>query len=244
MGCWASRWIPTLRQTTGSTSSGPPRPGPTSVCRGSRSWAISSTWLLKKSCLTFHTDRSSTNHEAGSLAFGPGGELYISTGDNTNPFESNGFNPIDERPGRAIFDAQRSAGNTNDLRGKILRIKPQPDGTYEIPAGNLFPADGSAGRPEIYVMGNRNPFRISIDAETGWLYWGEVGPDAQQRQRQPRPARIRRNQPGPASRQLRLAVHHRRQQALPRFQFRHGSVRAGVQSGRAGKQLAEQHGCR
>ncbi len=132
----------------------------------------------QKILLTFHTERSSTNHEAGSLAFGPGGELYISTGDNTNPFESSGFNPIDERPGRAIFDAQRSAGNANDLRGKILRILPQPDGTYTIPAGNLFPADGSAGRPEIFVMGNRNPFRISIDSETGWLYWGEVGPDA------------------------------------------------------------------
>jgi glucose/arabinose dehydrogenase len=132
----------------------------------------------QKILLTFHTDRSGTNHEAGSLAFGPGGELYLSTGDNTNPFESDGFNPIDERPGRARFDAQRSAANPNDLRGKILRIKPLPDGTYEIPTGNLFPADGSAGRPEIYVMGNRNPFRISIDAETGWLYWGEVGPDA------------------------------------------------------------------
>ncbi len=133
----------------------------------------------EKVLLEFPTDRSNTNHVAGSLAFGPGGELYISTGDNTNPFESSNFTPIDERPGRAIFDAQRSAGNTNSLSGKILRIKPLPDGTYEIPAGNLFPADGSAGRPEIYVMGNRNPFRISIDAETGWLYWGEVGPDAQ-----------------------------------------------------------------
>ena len=132
----------------------------------------------EKILLTFHTDRSGTNHEAGSLAFGPEGELYISTGDNTNPFQSNGFAPIDERPGRSKFDAQRSAANTGDLRGKILRIKPQPDGTYTIPPGNLFPADGSAGRPEIYVMGNRNPFRISIDAETGWLYWGEVGPDA------------------------------------------------------------------
>ncbi|HEX2473539.1 MAG TPA: ThuA domain-containing protein [Lacipirellulaceae bacterium] len=132
----------------------------------------------QKILLTFHTERSNTNHEAGSLAFGPGGELFISTGDNTNPFESSGFNPIDERAGRSIFDAQRSAGNANDLRGKILRIIPQPDGTYTIPVGNLFPADGSAGRPEIYVMGNRNPFRISIDSETGWLYWGEVGPDA------------------------------------------------------------------
>jgi len=133
----------------------------------------------QKILLTFHTDRSaSTNHEAGSLAFGPAGELYISTGDDTNPFESNGFAPIDERPGRSAFDAQRSAANVNDLRGKILRIKPLPDGTYAIPSGNLFPADGSAGRPEIYAMGARNPFRISIDAETGWLYWGEVGPDA------------------------------------------------------------------
>ena len=133
----------------------------------------------QKILLTFHTDRTAnTNHEAGSLAFGPGGELYISTGDDTNPFESSGFDPIDERPGRSAFDAQRSAGNVNDLRGKILRIKPLADGNYSIPPGNLFPADGSAGRPEIYVMGDRNPFRISVDSETGWLYWGEVGPDA------------------------------------------------------------------
>ena len=27
-------------------------------------------------------------------------------------------------------------------------------------------------------MGNRNPFRIAVDSATGWLYWGEVGPDA------------------------------------------------------------------
>ena len=75
--------------------------------------------------------------------------------------------------------ARRASGNTNDLRGKILRIRPEADGTYSIPAGNLFPSDGSAGRPEIYVMGNRNPYRISIDPETGWLYWGDVGPDAE-----------------------------------------------------------------
>ena len=116
-------------------------------------------------------------HSGGSLAFGPDGMLYLSTGDDTVPFESDGYAPIDERAGRERFDAQRSSSNTNDLRGKILRIRPNADGSYSIPAGNLFAGDATH-RPEIYVMGNRNPYRISIDSETGWLYWGDVGPDA------------------------------------------------------------------
>ena len=33
-------------------------------------------------------------------------------------------------------------------------------------------------RPEIYVQGNRNPYRISVDQKNSFLYWGEVGPDA------------------------------------------------------------------
>jgi cytochrome c len=53
-----------------------------------------------------------------------------------------------------------------------------PDGTYEVPEGNLFPRDGSRGRPEIYVMGCRNPWRMTVDSKTGFVYWGEVGPDA------------------------------------------------------------------
>jgi glucose/arabinose dehydrogenase len=124
------------------------------------------------------TQRDQCCHSAGSLAFDHVGNLYLSTGDDTNPFESDGYAPIDERPGRSAWDAQKSSSNTEDLRGKILRIRPQPDGSYTIPDGNLFPVDGSAGRPEIYIMGNRNPFRISLDAQTGALYWGDVGPDA------------------------------------------------------------------
>jgi glucose/arabinose dehydrogenase/type 1 glutamine amidotransferase len=132
----------------------------------------------EKVLLEIATQREQCCHSAGSLAFGPDGHLFISTGDNTNPFESAGYAPIDERAGRSPWDAQKSSSNTNDLRGKILRITPQADGTYAIPEGNLFPPDGTAGRPEIYVMGCRNPFRISVDSKTGWLYWGEVGPDA------------------------------------------------------------------
>ena len=116
---------------------------------------------------------------AGSLEFGPNGCLYIGTGDNTNPFgDSQGYAPIDEREGRFYFDAQATASNTNDHNGKVLRIRPCPDGTAEIPEGNLFPPDGSQGKPEVYVMGCRNPWRISIDQKTGYLYWGDVGPDA------------------------------------------------------------------
>ncbi len=116
-------------------------------------------------------------HTGGSIAFDADGNLYLSTGDNTNP-HGTGYAPIDERPGRAPWDAQKSAANTNDLRGKILRITPRPDGSYAIPEGNLFPPGTPKTRPEIYTMGHRNPFRISVDSRTGFLYWGDVGPDA------------------------------------------------------------------
>jgi cytochrome c len=107
----------------------------------------------EKVILEIPTQRQECCHSAGSLAFDTEGNLFISIGDNTNPFESSGYSPIDERPGRSPWDAQKSPSNTNDLRGKILRITPQDDGTYTIPAGNLFPSCGSQGRPEIYIMG-------------------------------------------------------------------------------------------
>ncbi len=125
------------------------------------------------------TDRGQCCHVGGDMDWDAAGNLYISTGDDSNPFDSAGYSPIDERTDRnPVYDAQRSAANTNDLRGKILRIKPNANGSYAIPAGNMF-APGTAGtRPEIYAMGFRNPFRISVDKATGVVYVGDYGPDA------------------------------------------------------------------
>ena len=130
-----------------------------------------------KVMLEVPTQRDQCCHTAGSMAFDAHGNLFLSTGDNTNP-HATGYAPIDQRPGRGPWDAQKSSGNTNDLRGKILRIHPEPDGSYTIPEGNLFPKGTPKTRPEIYTMGHRNPYRISVDKHTGFLYWGDVGPDA------------------------------------------------------------------
>ena len=131
----------------------------------------------EKIILTVRTQREKCCHTGGSIAFDGKGNLFLSTGDNSNPFAT-GYAPIDERPGRSPWDAQKSSANTNDLRGKIIRIHPEPDGTYTIPEGNLFPPGTPKTRPEIYTMGHRNPYRIAVDPRSGFLYWGEVGPDA------------------------------------------------------------------
>ncbi|QRR01718.1 ThuA domain-containing protein [Dyadobacter sandarakinus] len=138
--------------------------------------------------LTVPVKRTDCCHTGGSIAWDAKGNLYLSTGDDVNPFQSDGYGPMDERPGREGWDGQHSSSNTNSLRGKVLRIKPRygdrranmPGGTnlYDIPEGNLFPAGNPKARPEIYVMGTRNPYRISVDQHTGYLYWGDVGPDA------------------------------------------------------------------
>uniref|UniRef100_UPI00036D779F RICIN domain-containing protein n=1 Tax=Catelliglobosispora koreensis TaxID=129052 RepID=UPI00036D779F len=88
-----------------------------------------------------------------------------------------GYAPLDWRPGQSMLDSARTAGNTNDLRGKILRIHPETNGTYTIPAGNLFPQGTAQTKPEIYAMGFRNPFRFDVDQQTGWLNVADYGPD-------------------------------------------------------------------
>ncbi|HEY7486892.1 MAG TPA: ThuA domain-containing protein [Streptosporangiaceae bacterium] len=129
-------------------------------------------------------------HVGGGMGFDKAGNLYVSTGDNNSsqcdgcapaPSGYSGNNPVPEFGGFSQQDARRTAGNTNNLNGKILRIRPQPDGSYTIPKGNLFNGNEQGGgktRPEIYVMGVRNPTRLAVDPKTNWLLAGWVGPDA------------------------------------------------------------------
>lgn len=103
---------------------------------------------------------SATNHKGGTLVFDPQGRLLISLGDG----------------GNTPNDSQL----TSSLIGKILRIDPATDGfpsdasrDYAIPPQNPFASGG--GLPEIYAMGLRNPFRMSVDPVTGDSFIGDVG---------------------------------------------------------------------
>jgi cytochrome c len=123
------------------------------------------------------TQREECCHTGGGMTWDQSGNLFLTTGNNTvNPRQ--GSSNLVETPGLENEDDQRAAGSTNDLRGKILRIHPEANGTYTIPKGNLFPEGTAKTKAEIYTMGHRNPWRVSRDTKTGYIYWGEVGPDA------------------------------------------------------------------
>ncbi|XVU22776.1 ThuA domain-containing protein [Actinoplanes sp. CA-054009] len=120
-------------------------------------------------------------HAGGGMAFDAEGNLYVGSGDSNSSGGSDGYsgnNWTQAYEGLSFQDARRTAGNTNDLNGKIIRIHPEADGTYTIPEGNLFPPGTEKTRPEIYVMGVRNIARLQIDPKKQWLTAGWVGPDA------------------------------------------------------------------
>ena len=109
------------------------------------------------------------SHCGGGLAWDGHGNLLIGTGDNSPPQDTPAVHPTERNR-----DSRRSAANPHDLRGKILRIHPEPDGSFSIPTGNLF-TNPKDGRPEVFAFGVRNPFRLSCDPKTGWITWGDVG---------------------------------------------------------------------
>jgi glucose/arabinose dehydrogenase/PKD repeat protein len=165
--------------TTGNADSFAPWKGRLNLSRFTMNADDTLNLASERVVLAVETDRGICCHVGGDLDFDAAGNLYLTTGDDSNPFENSGYSPLDERTDRNPgYDAQRSAGNTNDLRGKLLRIKPQPDGSYTIPAGNMFAPGTPNTRPEIYAMGFRNPFRMSVDKATGIVYLGDYGPDA------------------------------------------------------------------
>jgi cytochrome c len=142
-------------------------------------WEIRDDKLVagsEKIVLEIQTQREVCCHTGGGMTWDGSGNLYLAVGNNTGNVADK--SQTDERPDRKNWDDQRGSANSNDLRGKILRIHPNADGTYTVPDGNLFRKGTLKTRPEIYIMGDRNPWRPSIDSKTGWLYWGEVGPDA------------------------------------------------------------------
>jgi glucose/arabinose dehydrogenase len=104
------------------------------------------------------------NHNGGNIVFGPDGYLYIGMGD-----------------GGSGDDPDHRAQNLSELLGKMLRIDVNvPDGHptgYRIPPDNPFA--GGGGRPEIWSVGLRNPWRFSFDdparGGTGALVIGDVG---------------------------------------------------------------------
>lgn len=140
----------------------------------------------QKVLLEWPVQRVEVDHSGGGMGFDPAGNLYLSTGDNSN-FTLN-YASISEA--NMKLNALRSAANTMDLRGKLLRIKPLPlpdagtaptpgpGVTYEIPTGNLFTPGTENTRPEIYSMGHRNPFSLHVDPVTGWVFMAELGAEA------------------------------------------------------------------
>ena len=138
-------------------------------------------------------------HVGGGMGWDSEGNLYIATGDNNSSRGSDGYsgnNPVAElhdwdrttsrraptaAPRTYSFpDARRTAGDTNDHNGKMLRFRPLPDiPDGEAPGGrgrehtrsrrNLLTGrtcssgtegDGNKTKPEIYAMGLRNPARL------------------------------------------------------------------------------------
>ncbi len=101
-------------------------------------------------------DQPFTNHNGGTLAFGNDGFLYFGFGD-----------------GGSGGDPLGAAQDKDKLLGKIVRLDVDGGDPYAIPPTNPFAAGG--GRPEIYALGFRNPFRFSFDRPTGDLWVGDVG---------------------------------------------------------------------
>ncbi len=108
-------------------------------------------------------DQPYSNHNGGLITFDSDGYLLVGFGD-----------------GGSSGDPGEVAQDNTSLLGSLLRIGvagddfPSDSGrNYTIPAGNPFV--GSSGADEIWAYGLRNPWRYSIDTESGLLFIADVG---------------------------------------------------------------------
>lgn len=127
-------------------------------------------------------------HNAGQLAFGPDGYLYLGTGDSGGAGD-----PLVEAQNRASLlgkilriDVEGSAYNQGevDRKGGFASCRPSTALSdqslrYAIPADNPF-AQGRSEKPEVWALGLRNPWRFSFDRTTGDLYISDVGQNSRE----------------------------------------------------------------
>ena len=176
-------------------------------------------------------------HVGGQIDFDGEGNLYLSTGDDTNPFQSAGYSPLDDRANRNPGVRRPADVGQHERPARQAAAHQGRTTTAATPSrtGNLFRPGQAQTRPEIYAMGMRNPFRFSVNRTNGArlprrLLAGRPGggPGARARGHRPLDAH-------PPGGQLRLAVLHHAGQAVRRLRLHAGrrAVGRGVQLLRA-----------
>ena len=122
-------------------------------------------------------------HYGGDMEWLSDGSLVLTVGDDTISDFSGGFSPHDPRPGWEFNNADLTAQNLADRRGKVLRIDVNgvlPDAPGQdprVPPDNPFlEVDGAD--PYVYAYGFRSNYRVSVDPGTDTLYVATVGPDS------------------------------------------------------------------
>ena len=128
-------------------------------------------------------ENTGVDHNGGGLAMQSNGDLFLAIGANDMPHFDGHYgsrNPTPVVGAATQTDAEITTQNTMSYLGKVLRIHPEPDGTYTIPKGNMFPPGTPQTLPEIYTMGHRNAFHVKVDDLTGHVLEGDVGPDGRE----------------------------------------------------------------